>query len=131
MFGGAFGPHIRFEAGDENSGRFTMNFTLEVVSAEPGRTLREHARSVIYGWRRNPGVTIVGSDFVRLPGGRAWRFRVTMYHVANDGDTVSRLQFHFLRRKRLYIFTYQIVVSLEARYAWAFERSARSIRLAA
>jgi hypothetical protein len=130
LFGGAFGPHVRFAAGDENSGRFTMNFTVEVVSAEPGRTLREHARSVIYGWRADPKVTIVGSpsDFVRLAGGRAWRLRARIYHVANDGDTISLLQYHFFRDKRVYIFTYQILQTLEAKYAPTFEQSARSIR---
>jgi hypothetical protein len=129
LFDGAFGPHVRFAAEDEDSGRYTMGFTLEVISAEPGRTLREHARSVTYAWRGNPGVKILGSDLVRLAGRRAWRFKVRMYHVANDGDNVVRLQYHVIRDGRLYVFTYQVLQTLEARWATTFVRSTRSIRV--
>jgi hypothetical protein len=130
LFDGAFGPHVRFAAVDEGSGRFTMDFRFEVVAAEPGWTLRQEARSVASQWVHSEGVAIVGSlnDFVQLPAGRAWRLRVTMERAANGGDNVSLRLYMFLRHHRLYIFRYQLLQVLEAKYVATFMKSARSIR---
>jgi hypothetical protein len=67
---------------------------------------------------------------VQLPGGRAWRLKVRLAGAATGGGTVTQLQYTFLRKERLYVFSYVTLQTLESAYGASFEESARSIRFA-
>jgi hypothetical protein len=131
-FGGAFAQsYIKFAAvNPKREQGFSTSLNVAITAAAAGMTLRESARIGIVPFRRDPTVTIVGSpsNFVRLPGGQAWRLRVRFAGAANGGGTSSLLQYSVLRNRHLYIFSYSTLQLLESKYAATFDDSARSIR---